>query len=73
MTHQLKITIEGPQGSGKTMVAHLLWGTLRALGCKVEVRDGDDQNAVQFIDKTASATVHRLRPSVLLKTQQDGA
>ncbi len=67
MTHRLSITISGPQGAGKTVVAHLLWGTLRALGCKVEVRDGDERALT--IDKTAAAFVHRKRPSVLITTK----
>ncbi len=68
MTHQLSIVIQGPQGAGKSVVAHLLWETLRALGCRVEVRE--DGERVNFIDKTAAAGVQRKRPSVLITTQQ---
>lgn len=68
MSHQLTITISGPQGAGKTVVAHLLWGTLRALGCKVEMRDAEER--VERIDKAAAAVVHRKQPSILIKTEQ---
>lgn len=66
--NQIDIKISGPQGVGKTIVAHLLCGTLRALGCKVAVYEGDEQ--VQTINKTAAAAVHRKQPSIIITTKQ---
>lgn len=68
MSEQISITISGPRAAGKTVVAHLIWGTLRALGCKVEVRE--DGDLVGNIDKAAAAAVHRKKPSVIITTKQ---
>lgn len=65
------IYIEGPQGAGKSLVAHLLWGTLRALGCKAEVIDGNDNVPLTAINKAASAGVHKKRPNIRIIVEQN--
>jgi len=67
---QIAIYIEGPQGAGKSLVAHLLWGTLRALGCKVEVLDGGENVPLTSINKAASAGVHKKRPNIRIIVKQ---
>lgn len=68
MTEQLSITISGPQGAGKTIVAHLLCGTLRLLGCKVELQENGER--FERIDMAAAAVVHLKQPSILITTKQ---
>lgn len=54
------ITIRGPQGSGKTLVANAIVGAMRQVGHQVHLNDGDCSYARAIADAIKSGQVHVL-------------
>jgi adenylylsulfate kinase-like enzyme len=65
---QLTITIEGPAGSGKTLIGHFLCGALRVIGCKVELRE--EGKIVHDLMHDTTYQLNKMRPSVSIVTRQ---
>jgi len=60
-TVTFRVTIEGPQGVGKTQVAHLVAGQLQRLGCKaIHILD-EGANPTTLVKADAEIIVKQLR------------
>lgn len=61
-TVTFRITIEGPQGAGKTQIAHLVAAKLQVLGCKaIHIIDDDTTKATTLVRADAEIIVKALK------------